>query len=163
MALETAEASVASDGNMRVAFVPTGNAKSVAVLIAATTKALTYSLTPDGFNRAITENSVDDPRLTLKVVLSRPGTSTQTLELKYVYGGGTEVARPALAEGTTGFLVVRYALPNATDWTVAQKVDVIPIQAGKQRKDAPTANGVFTITQSFYVTGVPEDDALLVA
>lgn len=163
MALETAEASVASDGNLRIAFVPSGNAKSVAVLAAVTTKALTYSLTPSGFNRAITENSIDDPRLTLKITLSRPGTSSQTLELQYVYGGASEVARPALVEGTSGFIVARYSLPNATDWAVGQKVDVIPVLAGKQRKDAPTANGIQTITQSFYVTGIPEDDALTVA
>lgn len=163
MALETAEASVASDGNLRIAFVPSGNAQSVAILAGGTTKALTYSLTPSGFNRAITENSIEDPRLTLKVVLSRPGTSTQTLELQYVFGGVSEVARPALAEGTSGFLVVRYSLPNATDWTVAQKVDIIPILAGKQRKDPPTANGIQTITQAFYVTGVPQDDVALVA
>lgn len=164
MALEATPLSVASDGNLRVAFVPSGsNGKSVAILNAATTKPLTYSLTPTGLNRTITENSVEDARLTLKTVLSRPGTSTQTLELQYVFGDAADVAKTALVEGTAGFIVIRYALPNATDYAVGQKIDLIPVLAGKQRKDAPTANGVFSITQSFYVTGVPEDDAILVA
>ena len=164
MALETTPKSIASDGNLRVAFVPEGSdAKSVAILGGGTTKALTYSLTPSGLNRTITENSVEDARLTLKTVLSRPGTSTQSLELQYVFGDEGDVAKPALAEGTEGFIVIRYGIPNETDWTIGQEVDILPVLAGKQRKDAPTANGVFTITQAFYVTGVPQDDVTLIA
>jgi len=163
MALEIAEASVASDGHMRVAVVPTGNPKSVAILKAVTTKGITYSLTPSGFNRTTTENTIDDPRLTLRTVLSRPGTKTVALELQYVYGSAEEVARPALAEGTTGNLVARFTTANEEDWAIGQEADIIPFIAGAQRKDAPTANSVQTITQTIYVSGVPEDDAVLVA
>jgi hypothetical protein len=164
LGLEITPASVASDGNLRVTFLPAvGNPKSAAVLNGETAKALTYSLTPAGFNRSITEETVNDERLTLRQLLTRAGTSTQGLELQYVFGGDDEVARPTLKEGTVGFIVARYSVPNETDYAAAQEVDIIPIQAGKQRKDAPTRNGMQTLTQAFYVTGIVLEDEPLAA
>jgi len=163
MALELAEQSVAADGSLRVAFVPSGNALSVAVLDGDETKALTYSFTPSGFNRTTTENTIEDPRLTLRQSFTRPGTTSEALEVQYVFGGDDEVARIALAEGTTGTLVVRYAVANEDEWAAGDVVDLIPIQAGRQRKDPPTANSVWTITQGMYVTGTVQEDVVLVA
>lgn len=162
--LEPTPKSVATDGNMRVAFVPSGsNPKSVAILNGGTTKLITYSLTPSGFNRGGSEETISDERLTLKQLLEAAGVSTETLEVQYVYGDAGDVASTALAEGVEGFIVARYALPNATDFAVAQKADIIPIRCGRQRKDAPTRNGVFTKTQKLFVVGVVENDAALIA
>jgi hypothetical protein len=130
------------------------------ILTGATTKLITYSLTPDGWNRALAENAIDDPRLSLKQTFSRPGTFTETLEVTYVYGDTNDVAKVALAEGTAGFLVERRSVPNATDWAIAQKVDVLAILCGKQRKNAPAANGIQTITQTIYLTSVTQNDAV---
>jgi hypothetical protein len=164
MAAEPTPLSVASDGNLRVAVVPTGsNPLSVAILTGATTKLITYSLTPDGWNRAVTENTVDDPRLSLKQTFSRPGTSSETLELKYVYGDTNDVAKPALTEGLQVFLVDRRSVTNATEWTIGQKVDVLTVILGKQRKDAPAANGIQTITQTAFVVSATQYDASLIA
>lgn len=164
MAAETVPLSVSTPATLRIAFVPGGSDPlSVAILGGATTKDLTYSLTPSGFNRTTTQAVISDPRLTLNQDLSRPGIVTETLEVQYVYGDTNDVAKEALAEGTTGFVVARYAVPNATAWTVAQEVDSIPVVAGVQRKDAPTANGVWTITQTLYVTGVVQRGAALIA
>lgn len=163
MALESVPGSVATPGNLRIAFVPTGNALSVAIIGGGTTKDLTYSLTPDGFNRTIGQDTIDDPRLTLVQKLSKPGNMTETLELTWVYGSGADVAATALAAGTVGFIVARYAVPNATAWTVGQKVDLLTIQAGQPRKNAPADNGVFTATQTIYLTAPTQYDAVLVA
>lgn len=163
MAAEAVPLSVATDGNFRVAFVPSGNALSVAVLVAGTTKDLTYSFTPAGFNRQTTEEMVNDERLTLLQVLQQLGRVTDKLDVQYVFGDSGDVAKAALTYGATGFIVARYAIPNATAWTIGQKVDVIPIKCGKQMKDAPTANGVFTIKQQLAVTGTVTDDGVLVA
>jgi hypothetical protein len=164
MAAEIVPNSVAADGNLRITFVPAlANPKSVAILNGGTAKDITYSLTPAGFTRTITENSIEDGRLTLKQVLTRAGTTTQSVEVQYVWGDAGDVAKVTLTEGVAGFLVLRYAVPNATAWTVGQKVDVIPITAGRQRKDAPTANGLLTVTQGIYVSGTTEDDVALVA
>ena len=70
MALETAPASQASTGNWRITYIPSGNALSVAILNGGTAKPLTYSFTPDGFNRTITE--VIRAALTRYVKRSKP-------------------------------------------------------------------------------------------
>lgn len=163
MPLEATPLSVAADGNLLVAFVPSGNSLSKAVLDAATTKKITYSLTPSGFNRSTTQDTISDERLTLSQLLEQAGRIKETLEVEYVFGDAGDVAKVALAEGVTGFIVARYAIPNATDWTVGQKVDSIPIKCGVQAKGAPTANGVFTITQKLFVTGAVIRDGVLVA
>lgn len=162
MAAEAVPLSVAFDGNLRIAFVPSGSsAKSVAILAGSSTKDLTYSLKK--FDSQITEETVEDPRLTLKQKLTQPGKSSQTLEVQYVFGDDSDTAASTLVEGTQGSIVARYSIDNATAWTTGQKVDIITVRCGKQRKDAPVENGVQTITQTLFVTGVTQDDVVLVA
>ena len=163
MALDPVPASQASTGNWKVIYVPSGNALSVAVLIAGTSKPLTYGFTPDGFNWGITEASVPDPRLTLSVTLSQPGASTDTLEVKYVDSTDATSAAAILIQGATGTLNVRRGVGNATIPTVGQIADTITFVAGRQRPDAPTANGLDTISQTLYITAVPVRKGVLVA
>ncbi|KRC52129.1 hypothetical protein ASE16_03515 [Leifsonia sp. Root227] len=125
-------------------------------------KDLTYSLKK--FDSQITEETIDDPRLTLKQKLTQPGKSSQTIEIQYVFGDPTtDTAYSTLVEGTKGQIVLRYSIDNATAWTVGQLVDIVTIQCGKQRKDAPVENGVQTVTQTLFVTGVTQSDVALVA
>jgi len=166
MALETTPGSVATDGNLAIWFVPYGagtNPASKAIIDGGTTKRITYSLTPDGFNHTTDEATIEDGRLTLKQQLQQAGTVTDNLELSYVYGAADDVANVALAEGTKGKIVVRYAEANETDVTVADKVDVIPVRCGVQRKAAPARNAVFTKTQKMFVTGTVLRDVAVVA
>lgn len=163
MALETVPGSVPNDDYFTLWAVPTGNPLSVANLIAATSKRITYSMTPAGFNRTDNQDTVSDERLTLAQLLERPGRKTTTVEVQYVWGDQNDVARVVLAEGTDVKLVARWALSNSTDPAVGQKVDVITVRCGKQRKDAPSANGVHTITQKLFVTAPVQDDQVLVA
>lgn len=162
MAAEAVPLSVAWDDNLRITFVPEGgDALSAAILAGGTAKDLTYSLKT--FNRAITEAVIDDPRLTLKQILQKRGKVTETLEVNYVFGDASDVAYAALTEGVKGSLVLRYSLPNSTAWDAAQTVDVLTIECGKQRKDAPVENGVQTATQTLFITGVSVDDTVTVA
>lgn len=162
MAQEAVPQSVAFDGNLRIAFVPDGSdPKSVASLTGATAKDLTYSL--KAFTRTITEAVIDDPRLTLKQTLQKRGKVSETVEVQYVFGADDDVAATVLAEGVKGAIDLRYSIPNETAWTAAQVVDIITIECGKQRKDAPTENGVQTITQTLFVTAPSQDDVPLVA
>ncbi|MDQ5863192.1 MAG: hypothetical protein M3536_13125 [Actinomycetota bacterium] len=167
MALETTPGSVATDGNLSLWFVPYGgavNPASKAVLDAGTTKRITYSLTPDGFAHTIDEATIEDGRLTLKQMLQQAGTITDNLELSYVYGATDDVARVALAADAKGWIVARYAVDNAAAVTVTtDKVDILPIKAGVQRKSAPARNAVFTITQKQFITGTVLRDQVVVA
>lgn len=166
MALEETPGSVATDGNLTVWFVPHAegaNPASKAILDAPTSKRITYSLTPDGWNHTIDEATVEDGRLTLKQVLQEAGVVTDNLELSYVYGASDDVAAVALVEGTRGWLVARYAVANETDVTVADLVDIIPIRCGVQRKTAPARNATFTKMQKMFIKGtVLRDQAVVV-
>lgn len=169
MAVEPVPGSVSTPGNLKITYLPgsTANPLSVAALTGSGAKDLTYSFTGSGFTRGITQDSIDDPRLTLATKLSRPGVATETLETQYVYNPtvaqSAATAQSVLTEGTSGYLVVRYGVPNANAYAVGDKVTVISFQAGKQRKDAPADNGVYTITQTQFITGVSQEDQALVA
>lgn len=166
MALEETPGSVATDGNLTVWFVPfaeAANPASKAILDAPTSKRITYSLTPDGWNHTIDEATVEDGRLTLKQVLQEAGVVTDNLELSYVYGAADDVAAVALTEGARGWLVARYAVPNETAVTVADLVDIIDIKCGVQRKTAPARNATFTKTQKMFVKGTVLRDQAVVA
>lgn len=162
MALETVPASTQSDGKWRIWNVAVGaNALSVAIINAA--PSFTYGFTPDGFNYTINQETVNDPRLTLVQNLSRPGKKTETLEVKYVRTSDAGSPSVVLTEGTTGKLVIRRGVDNATVATVAQKADVITYVAGARRPDAPVENGIDTISQTLYITDVTVQDGVLVA
>lgn len=164
MALEAPVASQASTGYWLITAVPAAsNALSVAILTGGTAKTLTYSFTPDGFNRTIAQNEVEDKRLTMAQILTRPGNYKETLEVKYVESTDSNAAAVVLAEGTPLKLVIRRGISNATAWTIGQKVDVITIVPGKRRPDAPTENGIDTFSQTLFVTDISVDQGTLVA
>lgn len=160
------EPAVDTDGNFLVAWVPTiadTAAPSAAVLNGASTKDLTYSLTPSGYARTGSQATDTDERLTLAQVLETPGKTTETLSLQYVHGGDGAVAEPVLVEGTKGFIVDRRAVPIGTAFTVGQKVDIIPVQVGTPLPDAPTSNGKFTKTVKLFITGTIKRGVSVVA
>jgi hypothetical protein len=164
VALETAPASQGSTGNWRITYVPTGsNPLSAAILVGGTSKDFTYGFTPDGFNRVFNENSVEDPRLTMSQVLSRPGSYTETLEVTYVESATAGSPSVVLVNGLTGFLAIRRGLANSTVWTAAQTADVITFVAGQRRPNPPTANGIDTISQTLYLTAVTQSAATIIA
>lgn len=161
--IDAVPASSQSDGKWKIAYVPSGNPLSVAIVKGATSKNLTYSFTPDGFNWATTQAEVADPRLTLTQDLTRPGKKKETLETKYVDSVAVDSAAAVLTEGTSGFFVIRRGVDNATEWAAGDKVDVITFTAGAQRPDAPVENGVDTISQTQYITDVTKRKAVLIA
>lgn len=160
MAQEATPVSVNSDDNLRITAVAVADdAKSAADL--ASGDDLTYSLI--SFNRTVAEATVPDPRLTLKQQLSRPGKTTETIEVKGVFGDTGDVAYDVCAPGTVLNIAVRYSVPNATAWTAAQVADILHVKMGARRKDAPVENGVQTYTQAWYPISLTEEDAAIAA
>lgn len=160
MAAETVPESVNSDGNLRItAVASTDDAKSVAKL--ASGWDLTYSLKT--FNRTIGEAVVEDPRLTLIQQLQRRGKITETIEVQGVFGDSGDVAYKQCTPGTKLNVAVRYSVSNDTAWTQAQVADILHIECGARRKDAPVENGVQTYTQNWYVIAPSEEDVALTA
>ena len=124
---------------------------------------MTYSFTPDGFQLSRSQATVNDPRLTLIQILSRPGKVTETLELKYVASSDADSADTILTDGLEGYFVIRRGTDNATDWTIAQKVDVITFVLGVRRPDAPVENGVDTVSRTAFISAVTQSQAALIA
>lgn len=163
MALEAVPAGTPADGRGLVLFVPTianPAAPTVAELSAGTVVPLTYSLVPDGFRHETTENTITSGRYTLKQVLDLPGTVTDSLEVQYVVNSPAE---ETLEEGVTGFIVHRLGVPNETEPAAAQKVDVLPVRAGVQRRVAPTANTELQKVQRLFITGTVQRDVAIAA
>lgn len=166
MALEDVAPGQASDGFGLVVFVPETpgiadvDAPSVSEIAGGIP--LTYSLVPDGFRHETTENVIQSGRYTLKQILELPGTVVDTLEVQYVYTGtSADIARTTLAEGTRGFIVHRLGVANEVPFENGQIVDVIPVQAGIQRKVAPTANTELQRVQKLHVVGALGRDAVV--
>lgn len=163
MPLENVPAGQPSDGRGLVLFVPTianPAAPTAAELSAGTVKQVTYSLTGDGFRHETTENTVTVSRYTLKQQLELAGTVVDTLELQYVTGSPADTAFTA---GVSGYIVHRLGVPNETAIAAAQKVDVIPVTFGIQRKVAPTANTELSKQSKAFVTGVVQRDVAVAA
>jgi hypothetical protein len=170
MALDPIPASFQSDGNWTVTWVPTGsNPLSVAILNGNTAYDVTYGFTADGFTYGISQDTVEDKRLTLVQNLSRPGRISETLTIKYPYS--SDAGSPAVLfaptggslNGPAGYLVVRRGVANGTAYATTQKADVITVQLGVPVPDAPTENGVDTITQGAFITSATQRAATLVA
>lgn len=157
-------ASSQSDGRWKIAYVPTGSDPlSVAVLKGATAKDLTFSFTPDGFNLSRSQATVSDPRLALVQILERPGKLTETLALKYVASTDVSSADVVLTDGLEGQFVIRRAVDNKTEWTIAQKVDVITFVLGVRMPDPYTENGVDTVSRQAWITAVTKSQQALIA
>lgn len=155
MAAEAIPLSVNSDDNLRITAVAwADDAKSIADL--ATGDDLTYSLRT--FNRTTAEEEIPDKRLALSTDLSRPGRSKETIEVQGIFGDDADVAYALCKKGVRLHVAVRYSIPNSTSWAAAQVVDVLHIECGKLRKDAPTENGVQTYTQRWYVIQPTDED-----
>ena len=168
MALEAVPASTQSDGKWLIWNVPSGsNAKSVAILIGATSKPITYGLTADGFDHQTTQASVEDKRLTLVQDLTRPGRVSETVNLKVaasdVATSADAILSTLAASGAESQFVVRRAVDNATVATVGQKVDILTGVVGVRRPDAPVENGVDTAQYTLFITSPTQRQVALVA
>lgn len=127
---------------------------------------LTCQITGDGLVPDTAENNVEDPRLCSKQIFEGRGDFTDSLEITYVFNPGSEsddVARLTLTPGTRGYVVLRWALAYETAIAAGQEVDVYPIEAGVQRKQQPTRNGVHRIAQKLFVIGEVARDVAVAA
>lgn len=153
MALENVPASSQSDGRWRITAVPIGaDALSAAILNGATAFPITYSLTADGFNYTLSQVSIEDKRLTLKQDLTRPGKTSETLELKMVASEDEASAAVVLTPGSEWKFNVRRGVENEEVAEVGQKADVLTVVIGAHRPDAPTENGLDTISVTAFIT-----------
>lgn len=144
--------------NLTIWWVPTiadvTQPKAATEIGAVTSFRLTYSFTSDGWALVGTQAKIDDPRLTLRQLLSALGVATLNLTLKYVDSTSATSAAVVLTEGLSGYLVERRGVPDQTLAAAAQKVRVIPVTLGKQNPGPVDGTGKFTIMQEVSITQV---------
>lgn len=121
--------SVAIDGTIRLAYVATianQAAPTVAELNAGTL--LQSLVTKDGLVTPSETNTVDDAALADTFDGTVPGTfgGPVVLTFKRRTAPDADTAWNLVVYGTTGFIVVRRQIAQATAWTAAQPIEVYP-------------------------------------
>jgi len=137
---------ILADGNTRVSWVPAianEAAPTTTELNAGTV--LTSYITADGLvGYEPTTAEVDNSSLASVFdtkTIGRASFSGTMLRLKKQ--SGTDTARTIFAtRGTTGYIVIRRWVAEATAWTAAQIVSVYPVTVGDIRDLPPEANTV---------------------
>lgn len=145
MANEPVQAGTASDGHGIVVWLPgyEGGAPTVADMNDVANKRVTYGLTGDGFDLAVTINSITATRYTLAQALKLEGTKDFTLTTRYVYNreDPTDAELVMGAKGTEGAFAHVLGYPNDHTFAAGDKINaIIPVRIGTSTDVAPTAN-----------------------
>jgi hypothetical protein len=138
-------ADIPLDGKVRAAYVP-----AIANIAAPTTTELNAgmllqnTLTADGLSGFRAETAgVDTSSLASTFNTETLGRVTfPNLMLKFKKQDGTDTIWNTLTRGTTGFLVLRRYIDQATAWASTQKVQVFPIIVATEADVDPEPNSL---------------------
>jgi hypothetical protein len=156
--------SITAEGNVKVSWVP-----AIASLAAATTTELNAGVDitcylPEAWGGITGEQAKGtQTRMCSKETFESFGRVKRGIsDFTYTYLAqaltsdvGNKV-KTAMASGTDGFIVVRYAIAATTAWTITDKYDAIPARTGVQIKIPSGADefAPLVITQSVVATGL---------
>jgi hypothetical protein len=155
-------ADIVVDGTTRVAYVVTIaniNAPATATeLNAGSSLLLQTILTADGLmNFQADTADVDNSSMASKfdtVVAGRASFKNSALKLKKQLTGDTTFTTLTV-QGTTGFIVVRRYIDQATAWAAGQLVEVYPIMTGFYQPQDPASNEVAKYVIPVKITSTP--------
>lgn len=149
-----------TDGNTLIKWVPSiadATAPAATEINAAGAKDLSCWFTADGWNPALSEDTIQDQRLCDTQTYERKGRNQRSLSVKYIENplaadqAANNVAFVTLAPGSLGFFVIRKGVPVATAVAAAQLVDVWPVEMGEYDDQPPEANSMFKYAQKAFV------------
>lgn len=168
--------SVTAEGNVKALFVPAIASVSTGPTVAELTAGIDVScyLMPDWDGPSATQNTGEDRRFCSKQTFTRLGRSQwEVSPLIYTYlpqelgtpGDDANEVYETLSPDTAGYLVVAYGFDPADTLAANDVVDIFPIEAGIQVKQARGSDefAPLTVTQTLAVTGVPTLDKKVVA
>jgi hypothetical protein len=126
---------------------------------------------PDWDGPTATQNTGESRRFCSRESFQRLGRKTWAIPpLMYTYkpqdaGDDANAVYDALTEDVEGFLVVGYGIEPEDDFATGDLVDVFPVQAGVQNKNARGADefAPLTVTQTLAVVGPARQDVALIA
>ena len=152
-------ADIPTDGNTRVAYVPT-----IANIAAPTTTELNAGtllqsvITSDGLvGFEPTTSDVDNTALnsTFNTVTIGRDQYSGTM-LRFKKQSGTDTAYATLTRGTSGYVVIRRDVAETTAWASSQAVEVYPVTFGQTRRLTPEANSLTRWEVDTKVTSAPQ-------
>ena len=152
-------ASVPVDGTRRVLFADTvADAAAVTVVEANAAENLSCYITGDGWVPAGDQAVIVDGRLCSTQDFEQPGRKSKQLTMRYVFNlknPADDVARIALAEGSTGYLLNVLQKDEADGDTITADdwYEAWPVKAGEAFVMPPEANAVDRIEQKMFITG----------
>lgn len=161
--------SVLAEGNVKAVFVPTFATNSAALLNAGVD--ISCYLMPDWDGPTATQNTGESRRFCSRESFQRLGRKTWAVPpISYTFkpqdaGDPANAVYDALGEDTEGFLVVGYGIEPEAEFATGDLVDVFPVQAGVQNKNARGADefAPLTVTQTLAVVGPARQDVALIA
>lgn len=121
------------------------------------------------FHAAKTVEEVEDWRSCLRVSLATPGSQKVSIDpLTFIIDPQNQAsvsnkAYAAFAEGTDGFLVVRYGVLASVAPAIGQIVDVYPVTVASRKKNLPERNSQLTGEATFMLRDIHVEDVALVA
>ena len=152
-------ADIPTDGNTRVAYVPT-----IANIAAPTTTELNAGtllqsvITSDGLiGFEPTTSDVDNTALnsTFNTVTIGRDQYSGTM-LRFKKQSGTDTAYATLTRGTSGYIVIRRDVAETTAWTSTQAVEVYPVTFGQTRRLTPEGNSLTRWEVDTKITSAPQ-------
>lgn len=158
-------ADVFADGNVRVAFVST--ISNIALPTTSELNAgtlLQSTLTADGlmgFEATTAEVDTTSLASTFNTkTIGRDDYSGTALRLKK-QTVGSDTIRSLLTRGTSGYVVIRRGISEATAWASTQQVEVYPVTCGRRKEITPEANSVMKYEVPVPITTAPNPDAVV--
>ena len=159
-----------AQGNAALWFLP-AIADPTSPTVSEFTAGVNLSCAIDGFSAPSEQASTNDIRYCSTQQFETPGRVTTTIDpINYVFDpqepdNAIEYKHyNTLVAGSRGFLVNRLGMDVNTAPLAGQYVDVYPVTAGVQARQAidPSAEGAkIKVTQKFFVTGPVRYDALV--
>lgn len=150
------------DGRVRVtACTAIANiaAPTVAELNAGT--ALQGFITPDGLVITPSTGKVDVSNLGSKFTTNPAGRRAFDISVKFHHDSPTDTPFNLLPYNTDTNIVVRRGVDATTAWTVADKVEVYPVNTGEAIQEVPKPDGTWDFTSPMFVSLDPNTRAVV--
>jgi hypothetical protein len=152
----------ANDGMIRVYYAATVSNKAAPTVAEANAgTSLSNFITKDGVNTPATQNMVDNASLAETYDAQVPGSFGGPITFTGIRDNATDTFWNLITYNLTGYILIRRGVATATAWTIADKVEVYPVQF-HEPLPLPTASneqGRFTVQAA--VTSQPNLKAVM--
>jgi hypothetical protein len=141
------------DGRVKVTWataVANIAAPTVAELNAGT--ALQGLITPDGLKIDAKTGKVNSSNLGSKTTTYKAGRKEYDVSLTFHHDSPTDTAYNVFTYRAAGYLVVRRGVDATTAWTVADKVEVYPLEAAEPNQENPAPDSTWDFETEFFLT-----------